>query len=155
MTLEVGSTLSGEVLSLSAEGTVVALAEGQIGVAASSPGREGPPLRVGERVAVRVLALGTDGRFEVALLPHEERPADAFDREFHRLKYVLRSRSSRLTAARVVRDRLPEEKTEKWIAQAEEGLARLRRHHSERVEETFYDEETEGRQDAKRDSSRR
>ena len=158
MAFEIGSHVSGEVTAIGAEGVVVSLGEGRTGLASASTGaasREGAALRVGERVTVRVLGDGPDGRLEVQILPHEERPADAFDREFHRLKSVLKGRSSKLASARASRERLEEEEVEKWVAQAEAGLARLRDHRGQRLAEAFYDEEGEGSADAKREAGHR
>lgn len=158
MALEIGSSVPGEVTAVVAEGFMIALPEGTVGLVAlsgaASASRDNPSLRVGERVNVRILSAGVDGRFELSIVASEERPADAFDREFHRLKSVLKSRSSKLPGARGVRERLPEEDIGKWLAQAEGGLARLREHRAERLAEAFYDEEGEGERDAKRESSR-
>lgn len=66
---------------------------------------------------------------------------------------MLKSRSSKLVSARGGRERLPEEDIEKWLAHAEQGLARLREHRAARLAEAFYDEEEEGGPHAQRDSS--
>jgi predicted RNA-binding protein with RPS1 domain len=158
MAFEIGSSVTGEVSAIVAEGVIVVLSEGRTGFASTPAGagtREGSPLRVGDRVTARILAHGPEGRFELVILPHEERPADAFDREFHRLKSVLKGRSSKLASARASRERLPEEEVEKWVAQSEAGLSRLRDHRAQRLAEAFYDDEGEGGADAKRDSARR
>jgi predicted RNA-binding protein with RPS1 domain len=157
MALEIGSSVSGEVTAVVAEGFLIALPEGRVGLVGlaslASASRDSQSLRVGERLTVRILAAGAEGRFELCILPSEERPADAFDREFHRLKSVLKSRSSRLVSSRGARERLPEEDVEKWLAQAEMGLARLHEHRAQRLAEAFYDEEEEGGAHGKRDSS--
>jgi len=157
MPLEVGSCVTGEVSSVVAEGVLVSLPEGCVGLAAtSSTGgtREPATLHVGERVTVRVVGAGVAGRLDVVVLSGEDRPTDAFDREFHRLRSVLRSRSSKLPAARGGRPRLAEEEIEKWLAQAESGLSRLGEHRAERLAEAFYDEEAEGERDAQRSNPR-
>ena len=157
MALEIGSSVPGEVTAVVAEGLLIALPEGRVGLialsAVASVSRDGQSLHVGERLTVRILGAGGDGRFELSALPSEERPADAFDREFHRLKSVLKSRSSKLVPARGGHERLPEEDIEKWLAQAELGLAGLREHRAARLAEAFYDEEEEGGSHAQRDSS--
>jgi len=157
MALEIGSSIPGEVTAVVAEGFLIALPEGRVGLVAlstvASVSRDSQSLHVGERLTVRVLGAGVDGRFELSVLPSEERPADAFDREFHRLKSVLKSRSSKLVSSRGARERLAEEDIEKWLAQTELGLACLREHRAARLAQAFYDEEEEGGAHAKRDSS--
>ena len=156
--MEIGSAVSGEVQAVSAEGVVVALPGGACGLV---PASEASPMgigsarfRVGERIRVRVLAQGEDGRFDLSLLPEEIQHSDAFDQEFHRLNHVLRARSPRPGAQRGPRERLAEEEIKTWLRRVEAGFARLRKHRAERLALGALDDE-EGGASAKRDRGHR
>lgn len=143
MPLEIGATVSGTVIEVTAQGLLVSLPNGQTGLvpvgasltleamqARFSPGRE---------TSFRVMAM-TEGQPLTLELPTTEKEAETpFDQEFHRLNHALTNRSvgSRYeprSASSV------EQNLEAWVGQAGQGLARLRKHRGERLSEEFYDD---------------
>ena len=160
MQLEVGATLSGEVVKVSPDGVLVSLPEGQIGLVPVSDSLPLETMRAqfysGTHVMVKIVAQGKDDRFTLSILSsQEEKPSDAFDREFHRLNHVLTNRPSKITLAGTQRDRLVEECIEDWIGQVEVGLSRIRKHRGKRLSEEFYDRGMDGGLHAQRDAHHR
>jgi len=151
MQLEVGATLSGEVVKVSPDGVLVSLPEGQIGLVPVSDSLPLETMRAqfysGAHVMVKIVVQGKDDRFTLS--------SDAFDREFHRLNHVLTNRPSKITLARTQRDRLVEECIEDWIGQVEVGLSRIRKHRGKRLSEEFYDRGMDGGLHAQRDAHHR
>ncbi len=93
----------------------------------------------GMRVTIEVIALGESDRCVLSLIPAAAtEETTAFDREFHRLNHVLTNCS--IPRQEQVRERpaVVEEKIESWIAEVEEGIARLRKHRGARLSEEFY-----------------
>ena len=158
MAAEIGRAVSGEVLSVSPEGVLIALPDGATGLIpvseASPTGIGSARFRVGERVRVRLLGQGDDGRFDLSLLPQELEHSDAFDQEFHRLNHVLRARSPQPGAQRAPRERTQEEEIKHWLKRVETGFARLRKHRAERQALGAQDDEDGGR-GAQRDRGHR
>jgi predicted RNA-binding protein with RPS1 domain len=149
MPLEVGATLSGEIVKVSPDGVLVSLLEGQIGLVPVSDYLSletmHAQLHPGTHVMVKVVGQGKGDRFTLSILSlQEEKSSDAFDREFHRLNHVLTNRSSKVTLAGTQRDRLVEERIEDWVGQVEVGLSRIRKHRGKRLSEEFYDKEMDG-----------
>ena len=154
MTLEIGTTVSGEIVDVRPEGVVVSLPEGQSGLVAACESLPSETLKdrfhTGERVTVRIVEKKEDGRFNLSVLPlQESKPDDRFDRDFHRLNHVLNRRPTKLTPEQPQRDPMSEESIKEWISQAEQAIGRLHRHRAKRLSETFHDE-SEGGADAKR-----
>ncbi len=75
MAFEIGSCVPGEVTAVLAEGFLVALPEGRVGLVSlstiASSSRDGQVLHVGERLTVRILSAGAEGRLELYALPSE------------------------------------------------------------------------------------
>jgi len=155
MTLEIGATVSGEIVDVRPEGVIVSLSEGQVGLVAACESLPSETLKdrfhTGERVTVRIVERKEDGRFNLTILPPQESgSADGFDRDFHRLNHVLSRRPTKLTSEHVQRDPMSEEHINEWISQVEKAIGRLHRHRAKRLSETFHDDESGGGADAKR-----
>jgi hypothetical protein len=75
----------------------------------------------------------------------------AFDEEINRLSDALRRRTSISTMPREEENGPSfERRVASWIAQADEGLKRLRKHRGDRLNRQFYDETEGGGGDAQR-----
>ena len=144
MSLEIGGTVSGEIVEITTDGVLVSLPEDQSGWVPSCESLPAEILsaqfRIGERVTVKLVSQEEDGRFSLSILPPKEglKSTDMFDKEFHRLNHVLNSRSSKFPLARVQHDRSVEESIEEWIDQVEKGLSRLHKHRGKRLSKEFY-----------------
>jgi len=155
MALEIGVTVSGEIVDVCPEGVIVSLPEGQVGLVAACESLPSETLKdrfhTGERVAVRIVERKEDGRFSLSILPQQESgSADPFDRDFHRLNHVLSRRPTKLTSEHVQQDPKSEEHIKEWISQAEKAIGHVHRHRANRLSETFHDDEGEGGAHAKR-----
>ena len=155
MTLEIGATVSGEVVVVRPEGVVVSLPEGQIGIVAACEPLPAETLkdrfRSRERITVKIVERREDGRFNLSVLPPREvRSEDRFDRDFHRLNHVLSRRPTKLAVEQERRDPVSEESIKEWIGQTDQAIGRLRRHRAKRLSETFDGDRSEGGADAKR-----
>ncbi len=136
MSLEIGSTVSGKVIRISAEGIFVALPEGNTGFIPASQCSE-TTFSVGELVLAQVVTQGED-RFELSIISARvEASVDPFEKEFHRLNNVLHTHTPQPTVPRKEREPMLEEQLEAWIKEVEAGLARLRKHRGKRLNETF------------------
>ena len=160
MALEIGVTVSGEVVSIPPEGMMVALSDGQIGLVAVCSSLPAETLKsrfqVGERVTVRIIGKGEDGRLNLSILSsRESKGPDAFDQAVHHLNHVLKNCPPTLSLGRKQRAPSVEEGVKEWVTQVDEAIDRLRRHRTERLSETFYDAEGEGGRHAKRDRRHR
>jgi predicted RNA-binding protein with RPS1 domain len=161
MTLEIGVTVSGKIVDIPPEGVLVSLSDNQIGLVPVCESLPSEALKVrfhiGEQVTVRIVGRKEDGRFNLSILPPKEAgPTDAFDREFHRLNHVLRSRPpKKLTLEHTHREPTVEESIKEWTSQADQTINRLRRHRTKRLRETFYDDESDGGRHAKRNRHHR
>ncbi len=135
MALEIGSTVSGKVIRISAEGAFVALPEGNTGLIPAA--QNGAAFSVGETIIARIVTRG-EGGFELAVISARvEMSADPFEKEFHRLNHVLQTRTPQPEVPRREREPLLEERLEEWIKDVEVGLSRLRKNRGKRLNETF------------------
>lgn len=150
MTLEIGSTVSGRVIRIAAEGVFVSLPEGNTGfIPASQPGDRS--LSVGKTIVARIVTQ-VEGRFELAIVSEriEATTVDPFEKEFHRLNHVLNSHAPQAATIRREREPLWEERLETWIKDVETGLVRLRKHRGRRLNQGF-DEKRRRESHAQRD----
>ena len=138
MTLEIGSTVSGKVIRIAAEGVFVSLPEGNTGFIPASQGGDRSLLSVGKTVVARIVTQ-EEGHFELAIVSErmEARSADPFEKEFHRLNHVLNAHTPQAATFRGEREPLWEERLEAWIKDAETGLVRLRKHREKRLNQGF------------------
>jgi len=155
MMLEMGATVSGEIVDIRPEGVIVSLPEGQSGLVAACESLPPETLKdrfhPGERVTVRLVGRTEGGEFNLSILsPQRSDPQDRFDRDFHRLNHVLSRRPTKLTSEQLQRDPMSEERINEWISQAEQAIARLHRHRAKRLSETLHDDRSKGGADAKR-----
>ena len=137
MSLEIGSTVSGKVIKISAEGVLVSLPEGNTGLIPASQ-CTATAFTVGELVLARIITQGKEDRFELSIISARvEASVDPFEKEFHRLNNVLNTHTPQPTVPRREREPMLEERLEAWIKEVETGLARLRKHRGKRLNETF------------------
>lgn len=135
MALEIGSTVSGKVIRISAEGAFVSLPEGNTGFIPAAP--NGAAFSVGEIVIGRIVTRSEEG-FELTVISARvETAVDPFEKEFHRLNHVLQTHAPQPAVSRGEREPLLEEQLEGWIKDVEAGLSRLRKHRGKRLNETF------------------
>lgn len=153
MAIQIGATVSGKVIRISAEGTFVSLPEGKTGLIPAP--HEGAVFSVGETIVARVVTTGEgEGVVELAFVSARVAgTADPFEKEFNRLNHVLQSCAPRSISPPSSQEPLLEERLKAWVKEAEAGLSRLRKHRGKRLSETI--EGHEGRRNAKRDRNHR
>jgi hypothetical protein len=151
MPFKTGQTIPGQVVEIGSEGLVVSLPDGETGVI-DLPLSTGRTIRgesrPGDPITVRVVGRRADGRHRLQPVqrevPIESPSGDAFDRAFHRLNHVLKSRAPSQPTVPARREAVIEERIEAWIVEAEGGLERLRKHRNRRLSEDLRDKRKQG-----------
>ena len=157
MTFEKGKVVSGRILRVTPEGITVALSEGGSGFIATEklPSKDDitSRFRLNDDIVVRIIGEGNDGQplLEPTGSEAEVENADAFDREFHRLKDVLKNNPPR-TAPRISpqHNRSVEDAIKAWIKRVEGALPQFQKRRSKRLRAAFNDREKHGGRYGKR-----
>jgi len=137
VSVELGATVSGKVARVNEAEVVVAISDGDTGIIRIPYSGQGKPTKnqfyVGQQVTARITACDQIGRYILTpLLTGINHHADEFERNFHKLNYVLNHGSRPATHTR---ERPLEERLRTWDEQVETALANLRKHRNKRLNE--------------------